>query len=206
MGVLLNGLILGLSTGGYCIGACAPAMLPYVVSSGWRSPKVSARIVGEFLAGRLAAYMIFGTAVALLGRQVQASPVVQRGCAVMIIGLSILLFAHAITLNFPELKACSMLRRSAALRRFPFAAGLALGINVCPPMMLAFTNLLVLGRWLPCMGFCVAFFAGTAVFLVPLLLSGLLGRLAAIRGMSEAAEMFAGLWFLSQGVWLLARA
>lgn len=203
--VLLDGLVLGLSTGGYCIGACAPAMLPYVVSTGWKSPRVSARIVGEFLAGRLIAYLIFGTAVALVGKQFLSSPVMQRGCAVLIIGLSVLLFAHGLALNFPELRACSVLRRSAVLQRFPFAAGFVLGINVCPPMLLALTKLLVVGRWLPCMGFCVAFFLGTVVFFIPLLLSGLLGKLASVRGLGEVAVMFSGLWFFSQGIWLLTR-
>jgi hypothetical protein len=180
-------------------------MIPYVVSSGWKSPKLPFRMFGEFLAGRLSAYLIFATLAALFGAEIQSSPAGRKAAAALMAGLAVLLILQGLSLSFPEWRACGAMRRSAVLRRFPFAAGLVLGINLCPPLVAALTYMLAVGRWLPCVGFSIAFFLGTVVFLLPLVLSGFLGRIASIRGLAEAAAVFSGIWFLAQAVSLWLR-
>ena len=56
--LLAEGFGLGLSTGLYCLGACAPLFVPYLLAEGggWR-PQLRALV--EFMAGRLAAYLLF---------------------------------------------------------------------------------------------------------------------------------------------------
>jgi sulfite exporter TauE/SafE len=202
---LVKGLLLGLSTGGFCLGACAPAVLPYLVSRRWEGSRTVARHAAEFMAGRLLAYLTLAALVLWLGARVQASPVATRAAAVVMALLSILLILHGLSLSFPEWKACRALQRSGALRRFPFVAGMALGIAICPPLMLALAYVLTVGRWGAGIGFAVAFFAGTSVYLVPLFLSGYLSRLPSLRGAAEVAAVFSGVWFLAQAAALWMR-
>ena len=200
----MKGLVLGLSTGGFCLGACAPAMLPYLISSGNGNARSSLSALGEFLAGRLTAYIILAGLIVPFGARIQAMPLGGKVTAVLMGLLAIMLIAHGFSVNFPESKTCGILKRSAVLSRFPFAAGLILGVNACPPLMMAFAYMLTLGRWGSGIGFSVAFFAGTTVYLLPLALSGHLGKLLSVRGLAEVAAIFSGFWFLAQGVslWL----
>jgi sulfite exporter TauE/SafE len=195
---LVKGLLLGLSTGGFCLGACAPAMLPYLVSRQWEGVRSTARRGAEFLAGRLLAYLVFALLVVGLGARVRTSPVVTRAAAAAMALLAVALVLHGLSLSFPEWKTCRALERSGMLRRFPFLAGMALGISICPPLLLAFTYLLTLGHWGSGLGFAVAFFIGTTVYLVPLFLSGMLGRLPSLRGAAEVAAVCSGVWFFMQ--------
>ncbi|MGD0110801.1 MAG: sulfite exporter TauE/SafE family protein [Armatimonadota bacterium] len=201
---LVKGLLLGLSTGGFCLGACAPVILPYLVSRQWEGPRAAARRTAEFLTGRLLAYLVFAMLVVWLGARVQTSPVATRAAAAAMALLAVALVLHGLSLSFPEWKTCRALERSGVLRRFPFLAGLALGITVCPPLMLAFTYLLTVG-WGSGVGFAVAFFLGTTVYLVPLFVSGYLSRVPSLRGAAEVAAVFSGVWFLVQAVALWGR-
>jgi sulfite exporter TauE/SafE len=203
---LAKGLLLGLSTGGFCLGACAPAMLPYFASRHWPGPRAVLLRGGEFLAGRLVAYLGLAALVLGLGARVQASPAAVKAAAAAMLALSVMLILHGLSVSFPEWRLCRALDRSALLRRFPFLAGLALGANLCPPLMLALTYLMAVGRWGAGIAFCVAFFAGTAVYLLPLLLSGYLSKLPSLRGAAQVAALFSGAWFLAQAVALWTRS
>jgi len=202
---LAKGLLLGLSTGGFCVGACAPVMLPYLASRHWEGPRALLLRGAEFLAGRLVAYLVLAGLVIGLGPRVQTSPAAVKAAAAVMLALSLMLISHGLSVSFPEWRLCRALDRSAPLRRFPFLAGLALGASFCPPLMLAFTYLLTVGRWGAGAAFCVAFFAGTALYVLPLLLSGYLGKLPSLRGAAQVAAIFSGVWFLAQAVALWMR-
>ena len=66
----MEGFFLGLSTGLYCLGACAPVFVPYLLAEG-SGGRFQARAVAEFMAGRLAAYLLFAVAVGALGARFQ---------------------------------------------------------------------------------------------------------------------------------------
>lgn len=202
---LAKGLLLGLSTGGFCLGACAPAMLPYLVSNQWESPRALLRPGIEFLTGRLFAYLLLASLVLLFGARIQASPVATRLAASVMLLLSVMLILHGMSLSFPDWAACRALERSGATRRLPFVAGATVGASICPPFMLAFAYLLTVENWGPGIGFSVAFFAGTTVYMVPLFLSGYFGKLPSLRGAAEVAAVFSGVWFLAQAVALWMR-
>ena len=202
---LLNGLLLGLTTGAYCLGACAPVVLPYLVSREWDGAKSAARRGGEFLAGRLLAYLVLCALVAKLGSKLQTSPLALHVAAVVMLLLAVLLILHGLSLSFPEWKLCRAVERWGALRRFPFLAGLALGVNACPPLLMAFTYVLTAGQLGPGLAFAAAFFVGSTVYLLPLLFSGFLSRLPSLRGAAEVAAVVSGFWFMVQAVALWTR-
>ena len=107
--VVLKGLALGLSTGAYCLGACVPVALPYLVSKG-DSLRASGLAVAELAAGRLVAYLILGGMAALFGAEIQGSPVGRTLVAGAMIGLAGLMFFYAVTRNFPESGSASASR------------------------------------------------------------------------------------------------
>jgi sulfite exporter TauE/SafE len=159
---ILQGWLLGLSTGAYCLGLCAPALLPYLVSCGTTNLRALGRLVAEFLAGRLVAYLLLGLLAVLLGTELQTWPGTRPVAGLLTILLALLLLAHGLRQNFPGLVVrhesavshgatpgpdykqwiCAVLRGSSALRRVPFVAGLALGLSPCPPLLLGLTALL----------------------------------------------------------------
>lgn len=199
-GALVKGLLLGLSTGGFCLGACAPALLPYLMSHERLGGRALVRRGAEFLTGRLLSYLLLAVLTLTVGARVHSSPLTTKVAAGVMLLLAVLLVLYGLSRNFPEWRICRLLERSGALRRFPFLAGLALGANVCPPLLLAFTYVLTVGQWGPGLGFAAAFFVGSSVYLMPVFFSGYLGRLASLRGAAEVAAIFSGLWFAANAV------
>ncbi len=197
---LVKGLLLGLSTGGFCLGACAPVLLPYFVSHPWEGARPLLRRSAEFLAGRLFAYLLLALVMLALGPRLQSSPAATKVAAVVMLLLAALLVLYGLSRSFPEWKLCRRFARSGALRRFPFLAGMALGANVCPPLLLAVTYLLTVRAWGAGLAFAAAFFFGTAVYLLPVFCSGCLSRVPALRGAAEIAALFSGAWFLANAL------
>lgn len=206
LSALLRGLLLGLSTGVYCIGACVPVLMPYLIFSGWHSIKASLRMVGEFLIGRFAAYAIIGALAGVLGTKIYQHTAMRIVAGVAITALALLLIAHGIAGSFREWHPCERLLRWLPLRRFPLLAGVALGFNPCPPLLLCFSSAVALGNVFTSVAMCLAFAAGTSAFMLPLALSAYLGRWEMLRGMARVAAIFAGLWFAIYGILLFQRA
>lgn len=206
LSALMSGFLLGFSTGIYCIGVCVPALMPYLVFSGWHGIKASLRTVGEFLIGRFVAYAIIGVLVGVLGAKVYQHAVIRIIGGVIITALAMLLIAHGIAGGFPEWHPCERLLKWLPLRRFPLLAGVALGFNPCPPLLLCFSSAVALGNVLASVAMCLAFAVGTSVFMLPLALSAYLGRWEGLRGMARIAAIFAGLWFATYGILLFKQA
>jgi len=200
--VAIKGLALGLSTGAYCLGVCVPVALPYLVSRG-DSIRVSGRAVAELAAGRLVAYLSLGLLAAIFGAQIQSSPVGRVIVAGAMIGLAGLMFSYAVTRNFPESHVCGRIAQWGVVRRFPFVAGLLMGVNLCPPILLCLTAIVTLKSIALGLLLAVCFFAGTLVFLMPLVFVGLLGRWETLKGIASVATLFCGIWFMTKGISLL---
>jgi sulfite exporter TauE/SafE len=198
---LLQGWVLGLSSGAYCLGVCAAVMLPYLVSSGPSGWRVSGRAVLGLQAGRLAAYLLVGLAAGALGARLQGWPGLRIGAGLAMVALALLLIAHGVGRSFPEKRTCAAL---CGRRRVPLAAGFALGLSPCPPMLLGLCSLAETGGVVHAVVFVLALYAGSTLWLLPLPAAGWLGRRERLRGMAEIAVLASGLWFLARGVALLA--
>jgi len=200
--VVVQGLALGLSTGGYCLGACAPVALPYLVSKGG-SISESGRAVVELAAGRLLSYLFLGVAAGLFGAQIQSSPVGRTAVGISMVGLAGLMIAYGLNRNFPESGACGRMARWPVIQRFPFVAGLLMGVNLCPPILLCLTAIVGLKSLVWGLILAVCFFCGSVVFLLPLVFAGLLGRMEWFKGVASVATLFCGIWFMISGVSVL---
>ncbi|MCS7254274.1 MAG: sulfite exporter TauE/SafE family protein [Armatimonadota bacterium] len=204
--MMLQGFVLGISTGVYCVCGCIPALLPFIVAEG-KSMKHSFNMVMQYLAGRLVAYTLLGTLTLILGRQIASHSVGRVIVAIALVTLAAILMAHGLRVNFPQLCICNLKLHtrilgvlSKASLSIPFLAGFAIGTNACPPILLALTYALTTEHILTSVAFLTLFFVGTAFFALPISLAWLAGKVPSLRGVAEAALLLSAIWFASQGI------
>lgn len=198
-----QGWLLGLSAGAWCLGACAPVLLPYLVSCGPAGWRVSGRQMAAFMAGRLLAYLLLGLLVAGLGDRFRASPAYRALVGAVMVILAVLLLVHGVSRSWPEWRPCRSCAQSG-LRGIPLVAGFVLGLTPCPPMLLAVTELLTGRGPVAALAFWSVFFLATSLWLMPVMAVGALGRREQVRGVAEVAVLFSGLWFGVRGACLMA--
>ncbi|MCX5789809.1 MAG: sulfite exporter TauE/SafE family protein [Elusimicrobia bacterium] len=200
--LLGEGFALGLATGLYCLGACAPLLAPYLLCESEGAFGRGARLLLEFMAGRLAAYLLFAAAASKLGARYPGL----AGGRVVAAGLllsGLLMVLYAVVRSAPRLSVCAPWADSAAVRRLPFAFGFLVGINVCPPFAAGLLRLVSLASPAKGMVYFAAFFVGTTVYMLPFLVAAPLSRGPRLRSAAALASGLAGLWFAGLGLYRL---
>lgn len=192
---LLEGWLLGLSTAPYCAGACAPFLVPYLISSGGASWRATGRIVGEFLTGRLLAYLAVGAAVGWAGEALRPHLNPQLFASALALSAALMIL-HAVVRIAPRWRVCAWAERRFPLARVPLALGVLIGLNLCPPFLVAMTRLLQRGGVATGLVFFLGFFAGTALLTLPLISLSPLARNPRLARIGTYAGAFVGLWFL----------
>jgi sulfite exporter TauE/SafE len=204
--VLTEGFLLGLANGGVCLAYCAPVLVPYLLGEG-NTVRRSAVTVGGFLGGRLVGYLAFAVLAWLTHRAIIDHLPHQRiVIGVVMIGLALLLIIYGFA-GWPH--TC---RAGAAFRKIrsgnpvllPVLLGLATGLNVCPPFLMALGNATQLPELWQSLLFFAAFFVGTSVYLAPLPLVGVAGRHEVVKTVGRLAAGVAGLFYLYSGVIMVA--
>jgi len=195
---LVEGAALGLSTGGYCLAGCVPLLLPYFLSEERRWTRNFA-VLGEFLLGRLGAYLLFGALFGWLGEYAR-DLVSTRIVGVLLVVTSVMLIAFGVSRSFPSFGFCGRIMRSQLTRRFPLVVGFLLGINVCPPFLVGVSALVALGTVGRALAFSFGFFLTTTAFLVPVAAAARLSRFPSLRDVAQAASILTGLYFLLRGL------
>jgi sulfite exporter TauE/SafE len=188
-GSLAEPVLLGFSSGLMCLAACGPVLLPWLASEGAGARSTGA-LLGQFLAGRLAGYLVFALAAWALGLALPlpAGPnALLFGAVHLVLGFALAAYAFPATRPRPE--ACpggvSAARGRALAGRFhalgPAALGLLTGLNLCPPFLVAGVRAAQRHSLAGALEFFVLFFAGTLVWFLPFLAVGVARRFTAIR-------------------------
>jgi len=204
----MEAFLLGLSNGLVCLAYCAPVLVPcLLVGSGGGVAKATA-ITGEFLAGRLAGYLLFAVVAWLVGMALPGNASLREsiiGAAYMV--LSVMLVVYAFTAGKSHSCAAGlanklMLRlsggRSSAL--IPLAAGVATGINFCPPFLLAIAASSNKGSLSYSLLFFFMFFLGTSLFFLPAPFFGLLRSYPAVRTVGRLCAGLMGAYYFLTGL------
>ncbi len=196
-------LLLGLSTGLYCLGFCIPLVAPVLLS--YRSHlRESAATLALFLLGRLSAYLLFGLVFGALGGfLVRFWSFRTIWVPILHALLGFLMILYGLAHSFPRLELCRVLRPRFQSRWYPALLGLLAGINLCPPFLLAVTAVLDVGGIIQGMVFFLAFFLATSVYLLPLLFSGLAARFDSVRFAARFASVLVGIYFIFLSVRVL---
>jgi sulfite exporter TauE/SafE len=193
---IIEGFLLGLSTGTICLVTCSPIYLPYLISED-RSLRKNFGKVLEISVGRFIAYLIFGAAAGWLGSHI---PLQQRTLftGISFILLSIFLILNAIRTHRAE-KHCQV----SGWMKFTHSAfilGIISGLNFCPSFLMALTKAIDLGGTLGGTLLFMGFFVGTTLFILPLGFTGLLTSLGPVKKIARYASIVIAVWFIWQGV------
>ena len=195
MRLVAEGWLLGLSTGPYCLGACAPFMVPFLFAEGRATWRGNLSILGEFLLGRFLAYLVFGAFVGWLGEILK--PHFNQQLTQAAVGVTaLLMILYAVAKSLPRWQPCAWAIRRLPRVRMPLVLGVLIGINVCPPFLVAAARLLQVGGWMSGIVFFVGFFAGTSLYTLPLLALSPLTQKVQFQRIGTLSAILVGSWYL----------
>lgn len=165
---IATGLVLGLSSGGYCFWSCASVMAPFLVSTDgstathrWSSVAGGLRALGWYNLGRLLAYLAAGIGASWMAGARGIPPHVQAAAMLATVAL----------LGYAVLRPSGQTRcwhgpgrRSGGA----FAMGVLQGLSPCPPFLVAVGLALTTPALLVGLLLFLSLFVGTALFTLPL--------------------------------------
>jgi sulfite exporter TauE/SafE len=199
--MVIQAALLGLSTGLYCATACFPMLISACFSRAGNGRLAAAKGVGQFLLGRLAAYLVVGAAAGLagflLGRFHVAADLLVSTVYLVSGGL---MAVYGIVESFPHVKACAAMSRGFRTSTYMLVLGFLTGLNLCPPFVLAFSAAADLGGVAKAVLFFLVFFLATSVYMLPFLFSGLAAKRVSVRKAARIVSVAMGAWFVYTGV------
>lgn len=194
MNLIINGLILGLSTGIFCLTYCLPVFTPLAMTGKGTMKDGFATLI-KFSLGRFFGYLLFGALVGWLGLTIQ-SPLIHNLIWLAMVILALFMILYSLGILRPQTWFCQYLKKI----RIPWLLGFLVGLNICPPFLIALSYGFNLKSILAGIIFFTAFFIGTSLFLIPLSLTGYLGRFKVWRQIATVAGFLVGVTFLIYGV------
>jgi sulfite exporter TauE/SafE len=196
--ILGEAFILGLSTGIFCLGWCSPPLLSFLFSE-ILSYKKSVRVISEFISGRFIAYLTFGGVIGYLGDKFSVK-IINFFTALSIIFLSILLLLNGIFRRFQNHKGCKLFFQFFFPRRFPLISGILMGFNICPPFLIAVSNVISSADIIKGILFFLSFFLATSLYLIPFIFSVNFQKFNSLRWIAQSSAIISGFIFLIIGI------
>jgi sulfite exporter TauE/SafE len=195
MQLIVEGWLLGVSSGPFCLGVCAPFIVPYLFAQGASKFKTNALTIAEFLLGRLIAYLMIGAFAGWLGRQLSAdiTRLLTRGA--LFITASLLLF-YAFRRFKTSSQSCIWKPGRFSFLRFPILLGFFIGINVCPPFIAAIARVVDIGGIASGMIFFFSFFIGTSLYVLPLFTLSPFTKAEKAQHIGVLSSFIVGVWFI----------
>jgi sulfite exporter TauE/SafE len=190
-----QGLLLGLSTGVFCLVTCAPVYVPFVLSEN-RKLKRNVLAIGELATGRLIAYLLFGLICGFFGTQINVFWL-NKAVGVTMILLALFMFVFVMAKQRPHFGLCKL---SNTYINYPILFGFLTGINVCPPFLLAITAALTYASIAGSVMLFGGFFFGTSFYLIFLVPLSLTARVESIRLIGLITSVLSGVLFFVLGL------
>jgi sulfite exporter TauE/SafE len=190
-----QGVLLGLSTGIFCLVTCAPVYVPFVLSED-RKLWGNILAVGEIATGRLIAYLLFGLILGIIGTQI-SGPWLNKAIGITMILLSVLMLIFVVTTKWPHFGLCKLSKKYV---NYPAFFGFLTGINVCPPFLLAMSIALSYTSIAGSIFLFGGFFVGTSFYLIMLVPLGLAAKVESIRQIGMITAVMSGVLFLVLGL------
>jgi sulfite exporter TauE/SafE len=199
----VTGLGLGAAQAPICLGTCAPAALSAVVDAPPGRPGPAWRSLGLFLAGRAGAYAVLGGLAGALAERLTLSEL-SAPLAAAFVALAAALWLGALGRSAPAGSwACRFAQGPGRFARRPVLLGALTGLQLCPPLLLAFGVALRGGGLVAALAQFAGFFLGTSAGLAPLAAWPWAGRLVpagALARMRPALALLVGFFFFCWGL------
>ncbi len=197
--IISKGFALGLTTGGFCSLYCLPTIAPVMLGSKKQGIRKALFALLQFLAGRLFAYTLFGLAAGFFGQAVNDNIYFSSLIIPLIyIVLGLMMLVYGVTGAFPHKGACSYISRHTEHPFFLFGLGFLVGINVCPPFILAVSTAVDIGGAINGLIFFLSFFVATSIFLLPLILTGIGSRIELLKRIAKLVSVGVGIMYIIQ--------
>lgn len=197
-------LALGFSSGLVCMVSCGTLLLPWLGARG-QDFKGTARLMGQFLSGRLAGYLAFAVLAWALGWLLARSPSREHlALGLAQVGLSIVLALDGFSLL--RRPSCPVGKKPLWSRLgswAPLGLGLLTGLNLCPPFLMALLQASKGHHLGHALLFFLCFFLGTAPWLAPFLLVGTFRRSQALVKVARLTTLIMAAYYLFTGTLLL---
>ena len=197
---MLDGFILGLSSGIYCATSCAPVILPLVFGEDQASGKKNVAMVGLFMLGRFFGYVAAGFILGAIGAYAVSylDPVTARMFRRISHGLAgAFLLLGGLLHNFPELKVCEVYKKMYRPGRNALILGLITGFSLCPPFFAAAAKVFGTHGSFSGAVYFLLFSLGTSVYFLPLLgVHFLFKHLGKIQMVARMAMILIGVYYL----------
>lgn len=190
---IINGFLLGLSTGVFCLTWCAPVFVALVLNEK-KKGKEFLFLFLEFIFGRFIGYILFGALVGYLGVRIQSEIIKKINLTALIVLAVLLIFYGLGLLN--KKRACYSSKKD----HLPIFAGLLTGVNFCPPFLIAISYVFNEGGVLRGIGFFLSFFVATSLYLIPLIFFSLLNKSSLFQRMAKYVSVLIGIVFLIYGL------
>lgn len=203
LGNLAEPALLGFSSGLVCLAACGPVLLPWLAAAG-EGGRGTARLLAQFLGGRLVGYLGFASLAWAIGL---ALPLPARtnafayGLVHIALAIALLVFAVPARRRPEPCARLSIFRRATTRSGFlaPVLLGFLTGLNLCPPFVAAGVRAAERHSLPGALAFFLLFFAGTLVWFLPYLGSALLRRLPAVPTVARYTAALVAVYYLLLG-------
>ena len=206
--MMLQGFLLGLSTGATCLAYCAPVLVPYLLGEA-KSIRQTAWTLSRFMLGRLLGYLVFAVIAWLAGswlgllterRETLMGPIY--------ILLAALLLWYGMLQPVAPCAGSALHGRAARLAQkrpalLPLLMGFFTGLKLCPPFLLAFAAAGEISTLEHSLLFFLSFFAGTALFFLPTPLLGACKNIAPLKNIGRLAAAVMSVYYFYIGILLV---
>lgn len=203
--MILEAILLGLSTGTYCAMYCGPVLIPFLCGTEKAAYKRNTGLVGTFVGFRLVMYFILGAIFGAFGLLVNEffDPSFARKLSIfayIFCGLALLL--NSLGVRFPwacKDAGCKVPKLKKIGNDFVTAAfaGLAVGLHICPPLWTAIVRSIFGGNGIPGLFYFVFFYIGTLPYFLPLLgIPFITKRVGSIKQIGRIAQFVMSIYFI----------
>ncbi len=171
--LIVEAFLLGLSSGPVCIFSCAPVLVPFIVLEKNDRTIATFSLIGRFLSGRFAGYLLIGLLSGFLGQTLGTEKLKSLSAPTsLVMGISLVLFS--LFKSFPHSAWCRKLKMEPSAKRFAPLVGFLTGITLCPPFLAAISGAIITGSLIGSILYFSVFFLATSLYI---LLLGLFGFL-----------------------------
>jgi sulfite exporter TauE/SafE len=206
--MMLQGFLLGLSTGTTCLAYCAPVLVPYLLGEA-TSIRQTAWTLSRFMLGRLLGYLLVAVIAWLAGNSLGMLTERRETLlgSIYILLAALLLWYGTLQPTAPcagrswRDRAAQLAQSRPAL--VPLLLGLFTGLNLCPPFLLAFAAAVENTTLGDSLLFFLSFFAGTALFFLPAPLLGACKNIALLKNIGRLAAAVMSVYYFYSGILLV---
>ncbi len=169
--MIIDALLLGLSSGSYCVMFCAPVLVPWFFSKRIESAKQNSVYLACYLTGRLCGYILLGIIAGILGAY--AAGYLPLAAERSISGISMTVSGTLLIISgiYALHGKCKFAGRVADSATGAALLGFLSGMRFCPPLFAAATR--VFGGNIGAISggfYFILFFIGSSLYFAPFLL------------------------------------